>query len=211
MKNITCVRRMRKTISEIFNAVSFIVGTTLSAYGIWQTHKGNKMQKASKTIDWEQIQVASKALSKSIKKEILPDAIICPGQKGGIFAQLLLEELDLVIPIYTGFILKNTADVDNSLSENYIKLSTTKWNVYLPKCIEHLQGKNVLIVDDYVMSGDFLQQLKAYLLTNGVAETQLMSCSVATTDVAISTNKSPDLFWKIADAKECYFPWGKAK
>lgn len=209
-KKNNVLRRTKDMMSEIWNAASFIIGTALSAYGIWQTNKGNKMQRASKTIDWDQIQVASKALSKSIKKKMIPDVIICPGQKGGIFAQLLMEDLAIEVPIYTGFLVNNTTNVDATLQTNYVSLDTTKWHVYLPKNIESLRDKNILIVDDYVMSGDFLSQLKKYLLDHGVDSSKLLSCSIATKDVAIGTNKAPNLFWKIADAGVCYFPWGKA-
>lgn len=198
-------------ITEILNAASFIIGTALSAFGIWQTYKGNKMQKASKTIDWTQVTLASKALSKLIPKKMNPDVIICPGQKGGIFAQLLAEELGIEVPIYTGFTIDRDTTLDQDLINDYVALHTSKWNVFLPKSIESLQGKNVLIVDDYVMSGDFLQQIKEHLVSNGLANTEILSCSIATTTVAISTRKAPDFYWKIADADACYFPWGKAR
>ena len=194
-------------LKVIFN---FLVGPVLSILGFWFTVKGIRMQKQSKTIDWSQLHVAAKALSKDIKR-YKPDVVICPGQKGGIFAQLIIDNLELKIPIYTGFIVPVDESIDTGLTENYFSIDTTKWHVFLPASIKKTTNCNVLIVDDYVMSGDFLYKLKEELIKMGYYSEKIRSCSIATTNVARLANKAPDNYWKIVDADECYFPWGKAK
>ena len=79
------------------------------------------------------------------------------------------------------------------------------------KIINEEKEKNVLIVDDLVMSGDFLHTIKQRLCTSGFNKKNIRFISIVTTDVAISTKKSPDYYWKKITADECYFPWGKAK
>jgi len=196
------------------NTISFIIGilgTMLSAFGIYLTIRSNIQTRKSKTIDWSQLQNAAKFLSKKLKKDFKPDLIITPGQKGGIISQLIIDDLDLEIPIYTGYLMSKDLSLSNNLSANYILLETTKWNVFLPKSLEESTDANILIVDDFVMSGDFLYKLQERLISYGHAPEKIKSCSVATTTVAIQTKKAPSYYWKIVNAEDSYFPWGKVK
>lgn len=188
----------------------FIVGPVLSVVGFYMTIKGVQAQKQAKSIDWSQMHSAAKSLCKDIKK-YKPDIIICPGQKGGIFAQLIVDNLELSIPIYTGFMVTVSENIDSSMTDNYFNIDTTKWHVFLPLSIKKTINSKVLIVDDYVMSGDFLFKLKDKLIEFGYDGNRIRSCSIVTTNVAKLAKKAPNYYWKIVDAEECYFPWGKAK
>lgn len=197
---------------EIISFLIGVIGTALSALGIFLTIRSNKATRKSKTIDWGQLQTASKYLCKKIKKkDFTPQIIITPGQKGGIISQLIIDYLDIQIPIYCGYLLSKENPINESLSQNYILIETTKWYVYLPKCLENSTSYNILIVDDFVMSGDFLHKLLERLHQYGYEDESIISCSVATTSVAIKTNKQPTFYWKVIDAEDSYFPWGKAK
>jgi len=69
---------------------------------------------------------------------------------------------------------------------------------------------DILIVDDFVMSGDFLEALKKQLVEAGVVASRIRSASIAVTRVAIRNHKAPDYYWWTADDDDFYFPWGKA-
>lgn len=201
-------------MADIMTYISFIigiVGTILSAVGIGLTVRSNKKTREAKTIDWSQMQTASKHISKLLKRNFIPDFIITPGQKGGIFAQLIMDNLEIMFPIYTGYIFDKNTKINSTQNNDCIIIETSKWNVYLPNYIKHTVDMKVLIVDDLVMSGDFLISLKKSLISFGYKNENIKSCSIATTSVAKNTNKSPDFFWKIVDADDCYFPWGKAR
>ena len=194
----------------IISFVIGIIGTLLSAFGIFLSFESIKKTKETKTIDWSQMQSASKHISRLLKHNFLPDCIITPGQKGGIFAQLIMDNLEIEVPIFTGFLFDKKINL-NSENNNYIVIETTKWNVNLPNCLKDTAYSKILIVDDLVMSGDFLTNLISRLKTYGYKDTNIKSCSIATTKVAITTKKSPDYYWKVVDADDCYFPWGKAR
>ena len=203
-----------------YNLISFIltiVGTVLSvlsiAYAIITTKRNKKQEKNTKTIHWAELLTASKYISKKLKNDsFIPDIILTPGQKGGIFAQLIIDDLDLEIPILTGFIIPIVDTNYRNISlEQYIHLKTTKWHIFLPNVISNYKDSKILIVDDFVMSGDFLFTTKNSLDNSGFEMHNIKCSSIVTTKVAISSNKSPDYFWKIVDSDDCYFPWGKAK
>ena len=136
---------------------------------------------------------------------------ITPGQKGGIIAQMVMDILDIEIPIYTGFLTKAKNLVPDRYTKNYISLKTTKWNIFLPKCLEDTPNAKILIIDDFVMSGDFLIMLTNKLKDFGYAEENIYSCCVVTTKVAIQTKKNANYYWNIIDADNSYFPWGKVR
>lgn len=197
---------------NILSFILTIIGTALSALGIVLTIRGNKMAKNSKTIDWTQLQTAAKFLAKRLKRDsFVPDIIISPGQKGGIIAQLLVDYLDIEIPIYTGFLIPHDKKIGKEFCEDYLVIETTKWRVFLPKSLEITSNCSVLIVDDFVMSGDFLSKLRTELIHLKYFTSSIKSCSVAVTNVAIQTNKAPDYYWKKIDSEDSYFPWGKAR
>lgn len=199
---------------EVVSFIIGILGTALSAAGIWLTVRCNKIAKKSKTIGWSQFQIAVKEFTKKIKKKDFdPDLIITPGQKGGIIAQLIVDELELTVPICTGFLLPVNSPIykEKSLNENYFVIKTSKWYVFLPKFIEYTKEQKILIVDDLVMSGDFLHDLTNMLVKLGYCEENIVSYSIATTDVAIMANKAPKYYWRKVEASDSYFPWGKAK
>ncbi|MCH5298190.1 MAG: hypothetical protein J1E96_00360 [Ruminococcus sp.] len=196
-------------ISEFFG----IVGTVFGAWGVVLTLKSNKKNKKLKSITWEDIQSATKFFWRKLQcRKFKPDFIVTPGQKGGIIAQLIRDFYEDDIPIISGFLrAKGQGTVEN---ENYLKLSTTKWDVYMPVCLNENKQKDtikLLIVDDFVMSGDFLKLLKNTLLELGYSEKNIYSCAIAVTRVAMDANKNPNYYWKVVDDKDFSFPWGKAE
>lgn len=159
------------------------------------------------------IQSATKYFWRKLQyQKFKPDFIVTPGQKGGIIAQLIRDFYENDIPIFSGFL--NIKGREVVKDENYLTLSTTKWNVHLPISLKTFKQKNkikLLIVDDFVMSGDFMHLLKEILLELGYLEQNIYSCAIVVTKVAMDANKGPNYHWKIVDDKDFYFPWGKAE
>lgn len=208
------------TNEEVWNKMNNIIsqlvgvsGTLLGAWGVALTIISNKKNKKLKTVTWSDIQSATKFFWKKLNhKKFEPTFIITPGQKGGIIAQLISDFYENEIPIFTGFIEKR--DKKQVEDDNYLTLLTTKWCVYMPISLKTCKEKDkvkLLIVDDFVMSGDFLYQLKNTLLELGYLDQNIYSCAIAVTKVAIDANKAPNYHWKVVEDKDFYFPWGKAE
>jgi len=145
-----------------------------------------------------------------IKKDFVPDVVFTPGLRGATFANLLVAEFNEEIPVVVGIsIIKQDATVINL--PNYHLIETTKWSVYIPEQLFAFSQKNILIVDDFAMSGDFLHNLSATLIARGFAKEHIRTMCVAVTKVAIKAHKAPDYYWFQAEEANFYFPWGKAK
>ena len=189
------------------------IGTILGGVGVYLTIKSLRKDKRLKTIDWNDINSAVRFFWKKLHKEdFIPDFIISPGQKGGIIAQMLAEMYKENIPVLTGFLEHaNSPEID---TDDYLILKTSKWNVYLPGILKKYSNKQscrVLIIDDFTMSGDFLQTIKRTLNDFGYRSTDVRSCTVAVTKVALDAKKAPDYYWKVVEDRDFYFPWGKAE
>lgn len=196
-------------VSELIS----IVGTILGAVGVMLTINSNKKEKRLRTVTWSDLQSATKYFWRKLKhNKFVPTFIITPGQKGGIIAQLVRDFYEENIPIFSGFLEPNSTS--RAFDDNYFTIITTKWRVHMPisiKTFEDKESAKILIVDDFVMSGDFLLNLKNTLLELGYQKDNICACSVAVTKVAIDGHKEPDYYWKVVENKDFYFPWGKAE
>ncbi len=198
---------------SIISELVSVVGTLLGAWGVALAIISNRKNRKLKTVTWSDIQSATKFFWRKLKNEKFePTFIITPGQKGGIIAQLISDFYEEEIPIFSGFIEKK--DKEQVEDDNYLTLSTTKWHVHMPISLKTCKQKDkvkLLIVDDFVMSGDFLYKLENALLELGYLKQNIYSCAIAVTKVAIDANKAPDYHWKVVEDKDFYFPWGKAE
>lgn len=198
---------------SILSELVGIAGTLLSAAGIVMTWNSNRKLKALKTITWSDIQTATKYFWKTLNhNNFQPTIIVTPGQKGGIIAQMIDDFYEEDIPILTGF-LEAKSNGQHEITDSLV-ISTTKWYVHLPgflKTCENKEKVKILIVDDFVMTGDFLHKFKDSLLGLGYIEENICSCAIAVTGVALDAKKSSDYYWKIVDNKDFDFPWGKAE
>ena len=200
---------------SIISELVSIVGTILGAVGVILTVASNRKNRKLKTVTWSDIQSATKYFWRKLKHEkFVPLFIVTPGQKGGIVAQLISDFYEDKIPVFTGFLERREKKQIQIEDDNYMTVSTTKWTVHLPIFLKNCESKEkvkLLIVDDLVMSGDFLYALKRELLNLGYCEKNIRACAIAVTKVALDAKKAPNYHWKIVDDKEFYFPWGKAE
>ncbi|HEV3260743.1 MAG TPA: hypothetical protein VG013_28070 [Gemmataceae bacterium] len=74
----------------------------------------------------------------------------------------------------------------------FLALCGTKATAFLPEGLRDLKDKRVLLLDDFVMSGDGLLRVKNQLLEYGFAADGIRSGSVVATKVSIANKKGPD-------------------
>ncbi len=196
MKNYSAI------IFNVFGLLATIIGVVLTAYSIQALDRLH-------TLDWDSMQNAAKHVAKVSRREFVPDYIITPGQKGGIFAYLISEYYDREIPILTGYLISKDEAIPDTFDNNLL-IQTRKWYVVLPKEILNRSGQRVLIADDCVMGGTFINELKTILCNNGYKPEQIRTCSIVTSQFSIDQDIEPDYYWKIIDS-DFFFPWGKAK
>lgn len=93
----------------------------------------------------------------------------------------------------------------------FFTVENKKWYVHVPEQVLGLRDKKILIVDDFALAGDFLDNLRTKLIASGFKANNIRTLCVATTKVAIQTHKAPNYYWMVVPDDGFYFPWGRAK
>ena len=185
-----------------------VVGVLLTIY---YAKKADELNKKRKRLEWPDLQAAANDLGQRIKRDFQPSMIVTPGLTGATFANLLVAEIGGQPPVLVGTRTWKADAHPPVPSDNSFLLETKKWIVTIPRASATYEEGYILIVDDFVMSGDFLDSLKTELANAGVGPDRVRSASIVVTKVAIKNHKAPDYYWWIADDDDFFFPWGKAK
>lgn len=178
---------------------------------IYYARKAEELNRKRKRLEWPDIQAAANDLGQRIKRDFSPAVIVTPGLTGATFSNLLSEEFSGQPPVFVGTRTWKESPYSAIPDHGVFAIETTKWFVTIPDAIFEYCDGTVLIVDDFVMSGDFLEILKGKLIASGFRPNQIKSTSIAVTKVAIKNHKSPDYYWWVADDDDFFFPWGKAR
>lgn len=198
---------MMNLLTWVFGIIS-IIGVYLTIY---YGRKSIQLERARKKLEWSELQSGTSDLGKKVRNEYNPDIILTPGLRGGIIAKLILNVFDTNIPTFVGISFWKNNQGGITQIKDYFRIETKKWDVYIPNGVLEFTDKRVLIIDDFAMSGDFIDRLKDLLVSKGFTQANIKTLSVATTKVAISNHKAPDYYWLKTEDDDFYFPWGKAK
>ena len=211
------------TASLIAGIVGFPLGVVGLVLTIYYARKAERTEAELKRIsglrkrlDWSEIQTAAGDLKEVMSAAgVVPTIIITPGLAGATFANLFEDALAIRTPVYVGIRHWKTGGTEEvaseHLNENYITVETTKWVVSIPRIPVRADNSQILILDDFVMSGDFLAKFKTALVESGVPVNRIHSAAIVTTQVALHSKKGPDFWWLVTDDDNFYFPWGKAR
>lgn len=191
---------------------SLILGLTTVlgfALAIWQAMRVEQLNKRERDLDWPRFRNAAADLARSVdRSRFMPDFILSISDRGAIVGNLVARELRRQIPIITVGYLD---EADGLSIPGFLALRGTKATAFLPEGVRDLKDKRVLLLDDFVMSGDGLLRVKNQLLEYGFAADCIRSGSVVATKVSIANRKGPDFFAREARDFDFFFPWGRAK
>lgn len=185
--------------------------TTVLGFGlaIWQAMRAEQLNKRQRDLDWPRFRNAASDLARSVdRSRFMPDFILSLSDRGAIVGHVVARELRRQIPIITvGYL-----DQEDAVSiPGFLTLHGTKATTFLPEGLRGLKEKRVLLVDDFVMSGDGLLRIKDQLLEYGFAADCIRSGAVVATKISIANKKGPDFFAREARDIDFFFPWGRAK
>lgn len=203
-------------LNSIAQTLVGILSLIIGMAGAILSYDAYKKSRALKTVSWNDLQSATKFIWKKLKeKNFTPDIILSSDPKGGIVGYMISkfykDDIFTNIGHATRKGMKRAITFSNT---SYTVINTNKWEVGLSKQIIDInekKDKKILIVDDFVLSGDFNMELIDLLLKSGYQKENIIVCCVAVTNVAIQSNKAPELYWKAVDNDDFYFPWGKAE
>ncbi len=190
-----------------------MVGTIVGVVGFY---RAEKEKKRSRSVRWEDLSAAVKAMVLAMRKEFIPDVIYAPTQKSGILIELMQPHFQKYIPVIFGLgVSKKTYCEETACktildAKDYYHFETVKWHAYVPKTIAAYKEKRVLIVDDFAMTGEYLDSLKQCLIHGaGFSSENIRTVCLVATKVAENDNRAPNYVWKTIDTAITYLPWGR--
>jgi len=197
----------RAGIWNVFLGLTTVIGFGLA---IWQTLRAEQLNRRQRDLDWPRFRSAASDLARSIdRSDFMPDVILALSERGAMVAHLVARELRSQVPIVTAAYLSKP-DHGTELP-GFRALRGTKAVTFLPDRLGELHGRRVLLLDDFVMSGDGLATVTRALLDQGFAPERLRSGAVVATRLAIANKKGPDYWGRETRDFDFYFPWGRAE
>ncbi len=196
------------TFLTVLSLVFGVIGIVLA---VLFARRSERLNRERRRLEWPDIQAAASDLARQITGDFQPEAIITPGLSGATFANLLVENIKPQPPVFVGLrFWKEYGDTPPDVG-GYDTIETNKWHVMIPEALFQSFKGPLLVVDDFALSGDFLDNLRAKLEEHGRKPEDIKSATIAVTNVAIKNHKAPDYFWWKADDDNFYFPWGRAR
>lgn len=189
-----------------------LAATTLIGFGlaIWQAVRAEQINKRERDLDWPRFRSAASDLARSIdRSDFMPEAILALSDRGAIVAHLVARELRRQVPIITVAYLGRPDETTDLPGHEAIR--GTKAVLFLPNGITELSGRRLLLLDDFVMSGDGLRAVIGTLLEKGYDRENIRSGAVVATKISIVSKKGPDFVGRETKGFDFYFPWGRAE
>jgi hypoxanthine phosphoribosyltransferase len=186
--------------------------TTVIGFGlaIWQAVRAEQINRRERDLDWPRFRSAASDLARSIdRSDFMPEVILALSDRGAIVAHLVARELRRQVPIVTvGYLGRSDARAE---IPGFEAIRGPKAVLFLPDGIAELSGNRLLLLDDFVMSGDGLREVIRALLDKGFNRQDIRSGAVVATKLSIVSKKGPDYFGRETKGFDFYFPWGKAE
>ncbi len=199
-------------METVLTIVFGIIGGVGAALTVYYGRKSARLERERETLSWNDVQLAADDLAEDIRKSrFQPQFILALNTRGGIIAEFVAQNMADSLPIVVGITEWRDFGYNAYDLKQYDSFETTKWRVSIPLTVYDNTDKNVLIVDDLVMSGDAMEEARKRLAERGFTKDAIRTAAIVVTDVAIKTHKAPDYHWRQTDSSSFYFPWGKAR
>ncbi len=193
---------------EIVLGIVSILGTIGTFYF---GAKAERMAREKQRFSWGDVEEGCRTLNRTAIGRFKPDIIICFSGPSSIIANLMIQLSNYFVPVYTSVLQKPDILSDRYFStQSFEHIVTSQWQLHVPAEIFLDKTKRVLLVDDYVHSGESLSVLKQKLLDRGFPVSNVKSCALICSNIAKEANRAPDYFKYLLDNSVFYLPWGKA-
>ena len=204
----------------IIIAIGGIIGTFF--FGIVSIHFYKKTSRFEKEIfhlneerrrvTWSDLLSESKELKRKIERDFKPGIIFTPCRRGATIANLMFDISENIL-LYVG--IREDCREEKKLEfppKDYEAVSPTgKYNQYIPRTLlDERKDANLLILDDFVETGDSLKATVDFLLKKGFQKDKVKTATIVCSKVALRGRKAPN-FFSLEMPSDFYFPWGKAR
>jgi len=201
-----------RDVSLLVGLIGAGIGLVGVIIAIYYGRKADKLQKLQRSISWAELQHMSDSISLKLKKDkFIPDLILCPGTRGSILAELLMNKFERNIPIFVGISYRDFHRKKELKLSSYVTFNIREdWDVLIPNDIFDFKNKKILIVDDFCNTGTFFKKLREFLVSNGFKKNNIKVYCCTITNVTKNSERVPEYYSITTEDENFYFPWGQA-
>jgi hypothetical protein len=168
-----------------------------------------RLERIRNSLDWKEVECGSLHLLKKAEGVFRPDILLMTSGPGAIIASLAMIQARRFFPVYTAILEDKRSESFQCKPKGHIKLSTRKWVIYLPEQLCDETDKRIMIIDDCVISGDVQTAICEFLEHKGFPKNNIFFATLVCSQIAIESNKAPNLYWYVNPHKDLFFPWGR--
>ena len=190
--------------------ISLIIGVLAIAVAGYFGLENRRLQRRLRRFTWYDIEAGVKHLVAKIESDFQPDMIICSSAGSvGIVANLYLTYVERFIPLYMGVSKKREAAFASAplFTGRY---ETGRWETFLPSDLQATHAQKILVLEDVVISGETLREIRGLLHKEGFGDAQIRTAAVFLTDFAVSQMMTPDYHWLQIPDTHFELPWGRS-
>ena len=200
---------MLSLFSIIIGVVGVVVGIVGVAIAVYFGRKSLRLEHKIRRFDWEDVEHGVRWLRNQLI-DFRPDLLLSISGPGSIVSHLLVSRASIRVPVYTAVSRRLDETVPLCEPTCRHRVTTSKWEIYIPDDVFRFRDARILICDDCVLSGDTLSGIVDILTKQGFKKENIFTMALIATELAINSHKGPDSYWfKCADS-EFYMPWGKS-
>lgn len=195
------------------DVAGLLIGVVGLLFGAFQFRRAEVLAKRVTNINWQDLNSACRDLRRSIERRNRPiGLVLTPGTRGGLVADLIVRGMKGPKPPILVGLTRTKADSAHPLSDFKLVSGGPVWAVYLPVVPPPADViGDVLIVDDYVRSGDFMENCRQHLVACGYDDSRIVTAAVAVSGVASQAGRKPNHSWRQVERSDFAFPWGPAE
>lgn len=198
-----------------------VAGTIVGIVGLGTSYlfhlQASKWRDRVRRITWMDLEVGAAELARKAENywSKTPDVILAVGPRGAIIAYLMMLQFKKEIPIIACVSHLNDEPgqgfPDPTVGKEWEAIQTRRCRVHIPNALYEETRNRVLVVDDWVRSGDMLYAILETLKAHSQDIRSIYSCTIAVTDTALANGKAPMAWVFEVEAKGTFFPWGAAR
>ena len=204
-------KMLYENLTLVFGVIGSL-GTVFTLIGLLIKRPSHPKSFGKNTLCWAELDNATSNLATAIAKLKLNKEyiIFAIDAKTATIAETVRNTLSVEIPIYVGTSTWIKDLADSAISNIPTSFKTRKWSICVSNDIFKFKQKKVLVIHDFVISGDIMVKAKDFLIANGFEENNIKTYCLVATATALDDG-NVDEHWLKIDNTEFYFPWGKAR
>lgn len=181
---------------------------------IYSNEKIIHLNEERRRITWSDLLSTCQELRSGIERGFKPDIIFTPCRRGATIANLMFGVGENIL-MYVGIREDSREEKKfESPPKDYKSVPPTgKYNHYIPSAllaIDERKDMNLLVLDDFVDTGDSLKAIVDFLSDEGFQRDNIKTATIVCSEAARRGGKEPD-FFSLVMPPDFYFPWGKAR